>query len=535
MQVVQCPACGANNRPQSGYCMRCGKPLAAAECAASRHARAFVDHERNGPFFGAFPDALDFSVSSLAKMDALISEMWGVEGMAPGSRDWQPPPAKLPLIVNFGAYLGEVLCRNLQVRWEMDPAHPEVVIAARVVDAQGRRINTFAQMGARFRDGAAVGMASLYSALSGRPLPAWRVPTGAAPVAKPAPAAAAPTAVSIKPVDVAALTQQAAEHLQRGHFGNAVQCLRQVLSVQPANRAARRDLVLALAQAGATDDALREVDEQRKLAPSDVEWAELRALLLVQAGRIDEALGTLDMALMKAPGEARLLRRRAFVLLQGQRWARAQAELTKLMASGEDAELCIGLAQALAQQGQTAAARELLARMLSTPMRGRNAEVDAAARESMASWTPAVAATAPPVTAQAKRAPAPVAPGEEAAAAAYAIAVDHARNRRFEQALPHFIEAAKLNPMRAAYLKDVGNCLHDLGRSSQAREWFESCLAVDPGWSPARWMLGVVEEKLGHRDAAIACYRELLARLDSDQRDVDRAFARLEALGALPG
>ena len=73
MQVVQCPACGANNRPQTSYCMRCGKPIAAAECAASRHARAFVEQERNGPFFGAFPEALDFSFASMAKMDALIS------------------------------------------------------------------------------------------------------------------------------------------------------------------------------------------------------------------------------------------------------------------------------------------------------------------------------------------------------------------------------------------------------------------------------------------------------------------------------
>ena len=168
-------------------------------------------------------------------------------------------------------------------------------------------------------------------------------------------------------------------------------------------------------------------------------------------------------------------------------------------------------------------------------MPGRNAQLEAAARERLAGLSPPVVASAAPIVADApKPALGPVTDGEAAAAAAYAAAIDHARNRRFQQALPHFIEAARLNPMRAAYLKDVGNCLHDLGRSSEAREWFVGCLAVDPGWSPARWMLGVVEEKLGDRDAAIACYRELLARLDSDQRDVDRAFARLQALGALP-
>lgn len=535
MSVIQCASCGASNRPQASYCMRCGKPIAVTASAATQHALAFVARERNGPYFGAFPDALDFSVASLAKMDALISELWGEHGLAPGARDWQPPPSKLPLIVNFGAYLGEVLCRALPARWAPDPAHPEVVIAARVIDAQGRRINTFAQIGARMRDGASIGMVSLYTALTGRAIPPWSVPRAPQPrsVAGPVDQVAAPPAVAA--IDVQALLQQAAEHAARGHFGNAQGCLRRVLAAEPGNRKARRDLVVALAQAGALDDALREVDEQRRQAPADVEWVDLRAVLLVQAGRLDEALGTLDMALMKSPGAAQLLRRRAFTLLKAQRWARAQADLSKLANAAEDAELCIGLAHALAEQGQTDAARTQLTRLLSNPIPGRNADIDGAARQRLAALS--TPPTGVPVTAAAQPGPAPesAAPGDAAAAAAYAAAIDHARNRRFEQALPLFVDAARLNPGRAAYLKDVGNCLHDLGRSNEAREWFEGCLAVDPGYSAARWTLGVVEEKLGNRDAAISCYRELLARLDSDQRDVDRAFARLESLGALPG
>ncbi len=43
-----------------------------------------------------------------------------------------------------GAYLGEVLCRALPAYWEMNPAQPESVIAARVVDRQGRRIDGLA-------------------------------------------------------------------------------------------------------------------------------------------------------------------------------------------------------------------------------------------------------------------------------------------------------------------------------------------------------------------------------------------------------
>lgn len=530
MMVVQCPVCGAANRPQATYCMRCGKPITSADdSAAARHARAFAEHERRGPLLGAFPEALDFSPASLPKMDALINELWGEVGAAPGQQDWQPPPAKLPVLVNFGAYLGEVLCRALPARWEMNPAHPEVVIAARVVDAQGRRINPFAQVGARLRDGPQVGMASLYTALTGRALAPWRIP--AAPPAAPGVLAQTAAPMTARPAaraaDVPALLQQAAEHAGRGHFGNAAQCLRQVLAADPGHRGARRELVVALAQAGAIDDALREVNEQRRQAPHDPEWADLRALLLVQAGRIDEALGTLDMALIKHPDDARLLRRRAFAQLKGQRWSRAQAELARLAAAGDDAELCLGLAQALQKQGQIAAAREQLTRILAVRMPRSSAEIEAAARQQLAALAPPE--PSPPPTAAA---PAP-ALGDAAAAQAYAAAVEHARNQRYAQALPLFIQAARLNPVRAAYLKDVGHCLHDLGRSAEAREWFENCLAVDPGHSAARRALGVVAEALGDREGAIVRYREVLTRLDSHPRDVDVAMRRLQALGAI--
>lgn len=525
MQTIQCPACQAVNRLPAPYCMRCGKQIPPPDSAPSRHARAFAERERMGPFFGAFPDALDFSLASLAKMDALLVELWGEQGMAPGRQDWQPDARQLPMVVNFGAYLGEVLCRALPARWEVNPTHPEVVIAARVVDAKGTRINPFAQIGARLRDGAASSMASLYSALSGHALAPWRIPDSpptrpAAPVTK-APAPAAP----VRPeVDVPALFKQAAEHSERGHYGNAIQSLRQVLAVQPALRSARRDLVLALAQAGALEEALKEVDALKQ-AQADPEWSDLRAMILMSLGRGDDALGMLDMALMKVPGDLRLRRRRAHALLHLRRWPRAEAELRSLMAEHPDAELGIGLAHALAEQGKREPAIAQLEQLLNGALPGRSAEIVTAAREKLA------VLRTPPIGADAVARPSTPLGG---AAAAYAAAIEHARNRRFDQALPLFQQAAGLEPTKAAYAKDVGNCLNDLGHVAEAAEWFERCLGVDPGYSQARWSLGVLEEKRGRRDAAIVHYRQLLARLDSDQRDVDRAFARLQALGALP-
>jgi hypothetical protein len=250
MSTVLCPHCKAVNRLGTVRCMRCGKPLQAVEVAASRHARDFARREAQGPFFGAFPEALDFSPASLPVLDALITDMWGEAPLALGVADWQPPPTLMPVVIDFGAYLGEVLCRHLPARWEPAPQSPEVVIAARVVDAQGRRINTFAQVAVRFRDGAAanVGMGELYRALTGRTLPRWQMPRRAvAPGEVPAAASAvAPPAV----VDAQALLQQAELHRQRGHHGNAIQTLRRLLQAHAPHRQASRWLIDSLFQAG---------------------------------------------------------------------------------------------------------------------------------------------------------------------------------------------------------------------------------------------------------------------------------------------
>ena len=101
MDVVQCAACGASNRPNAPYCMRCGKRIVAPDAPATLQARAFVERERGGPYFGAFPESLDFSVRSLAVMDILIGELWGDAGEAPGRPDWQPSRARLNLIVSM--------------------------------------------------------------------------------------------------------------------------------------------------------------------------------------------------------------------------------------------------------------------------------------------------------------------------------------------------------------------------------------------------------------------------------------------------
>jgi tetratricopeptide (TPR) repeat protein len=209
----------------------------------------------------------------------------------------------------------------------------------------------------------------------------------------------------------------------------------------------------------------------------------------------------------------------AFLRLKAGQWSQAQLALEAELRFGDDAELRLGLAQALLQQGQSAAAILHLERV--STLSGCPTALREAARAMLT---------------QIRSEPSPgPSPARDVAAAHYAQAVDHAKVGRFADALPSFLAAAAAAPMRASYLKDVGHCLNDLNRPAEAQSWFERCLTLDPGYSQARWMLGQLAERAGRRDQAVAHYRDVLARTDSAQRDVDRAFDRLKALGGLPG
>lgn len=509
MLLVDCPSCGARNRAELPYCMRCGKPLGRPDTPAAAHARAFVERERGGPFLGAFPQALDFSPNSLAYLDAFISEMWGDTGEAPGDGNWQPSAGKLQVVINFGAYLGEVLCRALPAYWEMNPAQPESVIAARVVDRQGRRINTFAQVGVRLRDGAGVGLDSLYAALTGRAPRRVALPLPTAPQA-PVAATPAPPRPPAPPLreDPATLLREAEALAASGDTAAAVERYRRVVALAPADVDARRQLAIGLSLNGATDEALRQLDELKRLRPQDPQVADTRAVVLAQAGRFDEAIGTLDMALMRQPAELSLRRRRGFIRLKAGPPARAQADLdAALAADPDDAELLLGLAHCHEQQNQPDTARAYLQRVLTlAPER----------------CPPALAAAA------GQR----LHPSPADVARIYEQGVSHARAGRFDAALPLFMEAARLDPNHAGYLRDVGNCLFDLGRVEEARDWLLRCLRVEPTLSGALWLFGRIEAQLGRPQAAAECYRRILANPDADPRNVERARQGLRALGA---
>lgn len=95
----------------------------------------------------------------------------------------------------------------------------------------------------------------------------------------------------------------------------------------------------------------------------------------------------------------------------------------------------------------------------------------------------------------------------------------------YAHALAHGVrEPEEVHLNRAVILTDH---LHD--HAAAARE-LQAALTCRPGYPPALLNLGNLREEQGHADAAIACYRELLALPESVSRD---GQLRLEALSRL--
>jgi tetratricopeptide (TPR) repeat protein len=72
------------------------------------------------------------------------------------------------------------------------------------------------------------------------------------------------------------------------------------------------------------------------------------------------------------------------------------------------------------------------------------------------------------------------------------------------------------------------NVLADLGQWDDARLEYEAALAIAPGFTAARFNLGVLYQELGQLDDAIACHEQVLAsQPDAPQARLNIALARL--------
>jgi len=87
--------------------------------------------------------------------------------------------------------------------------------------------------------------------------------------------------------------------------GEAAQCYRRAISLDPGNALAYRNLALAANQVGDYESALSSIRHFRSLEPGDVEAGLLEAGYLENAGRIDEAAVVYDQLLRDQPRDAR--------------------------------------------------------------------------------------------------------------------------------------------------------------------------------------------------------------------------------------
>ncbi|WP_146151777.1 tetratricopeptide repeat protein [Ahniella affigens] len=544
MDPWTCPACGGKNRVGLAHCLRCGKPAPRLSTPASQHAEQFVAQARQGPFFKDFPEALDFSAESLVRLDAVINAMFGPDGRAVGQTNWQPQGMILQTVIDFGAYVGEVLCRALPVHWQMHPQFPQAVIQARVVDAQGRVINTFAQVALRFRDGANQPIAALFTALTGRRLPAWAMPQEAAgivqevPPAEPLHVPSAPNAATLDAGAIATIFQTCRAHIERGHFGNVVLTMKPLIGIhlETAELGTQAELLI---QAEAFEPALVALQELAAREPQSERWPELWCLVLTRLGRLDQAQGVLSKALRQFPTSASLPRRQAFLQLKSRQYDLAELALLKLLRSHPDeVELLIGLAEAQLQQGRAQDALVSLQRVLRVPQlspQHRHAATEQINRirgGHSAAVRPATPAAAPEAPVRSPLAPEPSPEAEVHASKAYNQAIALAREKRFPEALPWFKRAVELDAFNATHWKDFGNCMKDCGHPEPARACLEHALKLDPNYTLARYLIGECFEAEKRTEQAIACYRQILNDLKSDPRWVDRAFTRLQVLGA---
>lgn len=545
MDPWTCLRCGGKNRVGLTHCLRCGHAAPVVETIASQHAQHFVTQALAGPLFRGLPEILDFTPASLVRVDLAIDRLYGESGLAPGVPDWQPPRMLLQTVIDFGAYVGEVLCRNLPATWRMHAQFPDAVLQARVVDQRGRVINPFAQVAQRLRDGSSQPIAAIFTALTGRTLPVWHWPEAQVALIEPVAAAVAaidpsprPTTTKLSDVEIQQIFRTARAHLERGHLSNVVSVLQplQQLDLNNEQMAERAELAI---EAEAFASALSDLRALAARQPQSELWPEQIALALARLGQFDEALATLSAALRQFPTSHALSRRHAFLILKAGRYDQAELALLKLLQrQTDDPELLLGLAEAQQRQGRI---QDAMSSLVAVGKSARSSERHrhAANQQLAALRAPNPAAEKPFVPAAGSATPAassgPAEPKPESvtsAGAAYNKAIDLARAGRFPEALPWFKRAVELDPHNATHWKDLGNCMKDCGHPAPARACLERALVLDPNYTLVRYLIGQCHEVERSPDLAIACYKQILADLKSDQRWVDRAFARLQALGA---
>lgn len=125
-----------------------------------------------------------------------------------------------------------------------------------------------------------------------------------------------------------------------------------------------------------------------------------------------------------------------------------------------------------------------------------------------------------------------VASAPELPSAHYMRGMSHARAGEPALALPHFEQVVRLVPGHSMAHNNAGNCLFATGREAAAERAWQSALRTDPGNTMAAYNLGMLAERRGDSDAALAYFRRYLEHARSVPPDIAARIRALESRAA---
>jgi tetratricopeptide (TPR) repeat protein len=100
-----------------------------------------------------------------------------------------------------------------------------------------------------------------------------------------------------------------------------------------------------------------------------------------------------------------------------------------------------------------------------------------------------------------------------------------AADRRHDEAMPHYVEAVRLNPRYPEAQNNLGNALARAGRAAEAEAYYRRAIALDPALPEAHNGLGAVLAERGDLGGAVTEYRAALA----ERPDYPEALGNLGA------
>lgn len=103
------------------------------------------------------------------------------------------------------------------------------------------------------------------------------------------------------------------------------------------------------------------------------------------------------------------------------------------------------------------------------------------------------------------------------------------KEKKYEEALAKFKEAAELDPKNALFANNTGFAFYRLQKYAEAAEWYQKAITIDPSRAIAYVNLGDADLKLQKKDEAKQAFEKYLQLLPKG-KSAEYVQDRLEEL-----